>query len=143
MFRVYLFALEGSLSKLDVLNQIYNIMLNITIPCRHNALSNLLIIGYLYKIIIIIYMFFSFEGGRIHYSDSGKGSVIVLLHGYLESAEVWNGFSEKLASAFRVITVDLPGCGLSDAISTNRQTSYLFRKSIAYLRVVSICSQIG
>jgi len=59
-------------------------------------------------------MFFSFTGGRIHYSDSGNGVVIVLLHGYLESSEVWNGFSEKLASSFRVITVDLPGCGLSD-----------------------------
>ena len=42
MFRVYLFALEGSLSKLDVLNQIYNIMLNITIPCRHNGLLQLI-----------------------------------------------------------------------------------------------------
>jgi pimeloyl-ACP methyl ester carboxylesterase len=73
-----------------------------------------LIIGYLYKIIIIINMFFSFRGGRIHYSDSGEGNVIVLLHGYLESAEVWNGFSEKLTSTFRIISVDLPGCGLSD-----------------------------
>jgi pimeloyl-ACP methyl ester carboxylesterase len=59
-------------------------------------------------------MFCSFRGGRIHYSDSGNGSVIVLLHGYLESSEVWNGFAEKLASEFRVISVDLPGCGLSD-----------------------------
>jgi pimeloyl-ACP methyl ester carboxylesterase len=59
-------------------------------------------------------MFFPFKGGRIHYSDSGKRRVILLLHGYLEEVEVWNGFSEKLASAFRVITVDLPGCGLSD-----------------------------
>jgi pimeloyl-ACP methyl ester carboxylesterase len=59
-------------------------------------------------------MFFSYRGGRIHYTDSGIGNVIVLLHGYLESSEVWNGFSEKLTSSFRVITVDLPGCGLSD-----------------------------
>jgi pimeloyl-ACP methyl ester carboxylesterase len=27
---------------------------------------------------------------------------------------VWNGFSGKLALSFRVISVDLPGCGLSD-----------------------------
>ena len=59
-------------------------------------------------------MFFSHKGGRIHYSDSGNGIVIVLLHGYLESADVWNGFAEKLALEFRVISVDLPGCGLSD-----------------------------
>jgi len=59
-------------------------------------------------------MFFSYKGGRINYSDSGYGKVIVLLHGYLESSEVWNGFAEQLGSEFRVISVDLPGCGLSD-----------------------------
>ena len=59
-------------------------------------------------------MFFSFKGGRIHFSDSGNGTPIVLLHGYLESSEVWNGFAEKLSSDFRVISVDLPGHGLSD-----------------------------
>jgi pimeloyl-ACP methyl ester carboxylesterase len=59
-------------------------------------------------------MFFSFRGGKIQYSDTGSGKVIVLLHGYLESAEVWSHFAEKLASKFRIITVDLPGHGLSD-----------------------------
>jgi pimeloyl-ACP methyl ester carboxylesterase len=59
-------------------------------------------------------MFFLYRGRRIHYTDSGDGAVIVLLHGYLESSEVWNGFSGKLALSFRVISVDLPGCGLSD-----------------------------
>ena len=59
-------------------------------------------------------MFFSYKGRKIHYSDSGKGKAIVLLHGYLESSEVWNGFAEKLGSEFRVILIDLPGCGLSD-----------------------------
>jgi pimeloyl-ACP methyl ester carboxylesterase len=59
-------------------------------------------------------MFFPYIGGRIHFSDSGKGVPIVLLHGYLESSEAWNGFSEKLSSDFRVISIDLPGHGLSD-----------------------------
>jgi len=59
-------------------------------------------------------MFFSYKGRRIHYSDSGTGEAIVFLHGYLESSEVWNGFAEKLGSEFRVILIDLPGCGLSD-----------------------------
>jgi pimeloyl-ACP methyl ester carboxylesterase len=59
-------------------------------------------------------MFFSFGSSKIYYSDSGKGTPIVLLHGYLESSEVWNGFGEKLAAKFRVISVDLPGHGLSD-----------------------------
>ena len=59
-------------------------------------------------------MFFSYRKGRIHYTDSGKGKVIVLLHGYLESSEVWGGLAEKLALKFRVVSVDLPGHGLSD-----------------------------
>ena len=33
-------------------------------------------------------MFFQYRGGRINYSDSGTGSVIVLLHGYLESSDM-------------------------------------------------------
>jgi pimeloyl-ACP methyl ester carboxylesterase len=63
-------------------------------------------------------MFFSYSGSRIHYSDSGEGKVIVLLHGYLESSEIWNGFASKLSSEFRVISLDLPGCGLSDVYGT-------------------------
>lgn len=55
---------------------------------------------------------------RIHYTDQGEGPVIVLLHGYLESLEVWNGFAEKLSAKYRVIAVDLPGHGLSDIYST-------------------------
>ncbi|TAL64325.1 MAG: alpha/beta hydrolase [Bacteroidetes bacterium] len=59
-------------------------------------------------------MFFLFRERKIYYSDSGNGSIIVLLHGYLESSEVWNGFEKKLTSKFRVISVDLPGHGRSD-----------------------------
>jgi pimeloyl-ACP methyl ester carboxylesterase len=58
-------------------------------------------------------MKFSFRGGELNYSDSGKGNTIILLHGYLESAEVWNGFGARLGESFRVISIDLPGHGLS------------------------------
>jgi pimeloyl-ACP methyl ester carboxylesterase len=70
-------------------------------------------------------MFLLFKGGRIHYSDSGNGIVIVLLHGYLESSEVWNGFKEKLASKFRIIAVDLPGHGLSDVYGETHSMEFM------------------
>jgi pimeloyl-ACP methyl ester carboxylesterase len=70
-------------------------------------------------------MFFAYKGGRINYSDSGRGHVIVLLHGYLESAEVWNGFAEELASKFRVIIVDLPGSGLSDIYGNTHSMEFM------------------
>jgi pimeloyl-ACP methyl ester carboxylesterase len=59
-------------------------------------------------------MFFPYKGRQIHFSDSGSGAPIALLHGYLESSEVWNGFAENLSSDFRIISIDLPGHGLSD-----------------------------
>ena len=46
-----------------------------------------------------------YNGGKIHYSDLGEGGdTIVLLHGYLESSDIWNGFAKKLAQKFRVIS---------------------------------------
>jgi pimeloyl-ACP methyl ester carboxylesterase len=63
-------------------------------------------------------MFFLFNGVKIHYTDEGKGIPVVLLHGYLESSEAWNGFARKMATRFRIISVDLPGHGLSDSFGT-------------------------
>jgi pimeloyl-ACP methyl ester carboxylesterase len=59
-------------------------------------------------------MLYLFRGRKIYYSDRGQGKILVLLHGYLESSVVWNGFAEKLADKYRIISIDLPGHGLSD-----------------------------
>ncbi|MDE5943971.1 MAG: alpha/beta hydrolase [Rikenella sp.] len=51
----------------------------------------------------------------VRYSDGGKGTqVVLLLHGYLESIEVWEEFAGMLGRNYRVICVDLPGHGFSD-----------------------------
>ncbi|MGD0583667.1 MAG: alpha/beta hydrolase [Bacteroidales bacterium] len=55
-----------------------------------------------------------FRGKKIFYSESGGGQVLILIHGYLETGESWNGFAKKLSDKFRVIVVDLPGHGNSD-----------------------------
>ena len=54
-----------------------------------------------------------FENSEIRYSDRGAGTPVVLLHGYLESLEIWNGFAGLLEDRFRVICPDLPGHGKS------------------------------
>lgn len=59
-------------------------------------------------------MDFEFDNGNIFYTDSGKGTVVILIHGYLESGEIWNSFAEKLSETYRVICIDLPGHGKSD-----------------------------
>lgn len=47
------------------------------------------------------------------YNDFGEGPCIVLLHGYLESGEIWEDFAKLLIGKFRVIIMDLPGHGES------------------------------
>ncbi len=70
-------------------------------------------------------MFQIYKGGRISYSDSGRGYPVILLHGYLESSETWNGFEEKLAGSFRVISIDLPGHGLSSIFSHTHTMEFM------------------
>jgi len=55
--------------------------------------------------------FAEFRKTKVRYSDKGKGRVIVLLHGFLESLEIFEEFSAKLSKGFRVIAIDLPGHG--------------------------------
>jgi pimeloyl-ACP methyl ester carboxylesterase len=86
-------------------------------------------------------MFFSYKGGRIHFSDSGSGTPIVLVHGYLESSEVWNGFAEKLSSDFRVISIDLPGHGLSDVYGEVHGMEFMataIKELIDYLEIKKV-----
>jgi pimeloyl-ACP methyl ester carboxylesterase len=62
----------------------------------------------------IMERYFKSEAGKVHFFDEGKGDPILLIHGYLESAEIWSGLSERLSKKFHVISVDLPGHGLSE-----------------------------
>ena len=51
----------------------------------------------------------------LHIADSGVGEkCVVLLHGYLESMYVWDDFAPLLTPKVRVITVDIPGHGISE-----------------------------
>jgi pimeloyl-ACP methyl ester carboxylesterase len=57
------------------------------------------------------------EGKRLAFTDRGEGDVIVLLHGYLESLLIWEDFSRELSRHFRVVSLDLPGHGLSETVT--------------------------
>jgi pimeloyl-ACP methyl ester carboxylesterase len=55
-----------------------------------------------------------FKNGNIQFSDTGKGRVVVLLHGFLGSHEIWEQTIINLSKSYRVIAIDLPGHGGSD-----------------------------
>lgn len=58
-----------------------------------------------------------FHTSSVHFDDLGSGKVIVLLHGYLETMDIWSEFAQQLAKTFRVITIDLPGHGKSGKVA--------------------------
>jgi pimeloyl-ACP methyl ester carboxylesterase len=51
---------------------------------------------------------------RLRYWDIGDGPAVVLVHGIGASVEYWRFTIEALRHDFRVIALDLPGCGKSE-----------------------------
>jgi pimeloyl-ACP methyl ester carboxylesterase len=62
-------------------------------------------------------MTFEFRGKNLHYKDDGTGNVIVLLHGYPESLNIWDDFTRDLSTSFRIVRMDLPGLGESESLA--------------------------
>lgn len=58
------------------------------------------------------------DGARVHYRDRGPrdAPVLMLLHGSNSSLFDWEPWSKILSDKFRVVTVDLPGHGLTGAV---------------------------
>ncbi|QJQ32687.1 alpha/beta hydrolase [Sphingomonas lacunae] len=60
------------------------------------------------------------DGARIHVRDSGgDGPAMVLLHGSNASLHTWEPLKRELAG-YRIVTLDLPGHGLTGATPTHR-----------------------
>ncbi len=57
----------------------------------------------------------AFKGGKIAYQCWGKGKPVILLHGFLESSNMWLEYGIALAKGRKVIAIDLPGHGSSDS----------------------------
>jgi len=55
--------------------------------------------------------FAEINGARLHYSIGGKGSPVVLLHGYAQTSHMWNPIMPLLAKDHTVIVPDLRGAG--------------------------------
>ncbi|MDO8377444.1 alpha/beta fold hydrolase [Phenylobacterium sp.] len=54
---------------------------------------------------------------RVHYRDQGRadGPTVVLVHGFAASLHTWEPWVARLAPDYRVISLDLPGHGLTRA----------------------------
>jgi pimeloyl-ACP methyl ester carboxylesterase len=60
--------------------------------------------------------FINYKDSKVRYKVTGNGQeIVVLLHGYLESLDIWQDFGENLSDFYTVISFDLPGHGQSEA----------------------------
>ncbi|MFC4741101.1 alpha/beta fold hydrolase [Flavobacterium ponti] len=57
-----------------------------------------------------------YKNTKIAYSETGKGTTIVLLHGFLENSTMWDTHIEVLAKRNRVVCIDLLGHGQTDCL---------------------------
>ena len=53
---------------------------------------------------------------NLNYTVSGKGSTIVLLHGFLETLDMWNDLIPKLSQNHQVVCIDLLGHGKTSCL---------------------------
>jgi len=54
-----------------------------------------------------------FNNQPVNYRIQGSGPWVVLLHGFLESLEIWTDLANFLSDKFTVLMIDLPGHGRS------------------------------
>ena len=57
-----------------------------------------------------------FKNTKISYTDSGKGAVVVLLHGFLENKHMWKEIIPVISRNKRVLAVDLLGHGHTECL---------------------------
>ena len=57
-----------------------------------------------------------FKNTKISYTDSGKGAVVVLLHGFLENKHMWKEIIPVISRNKRVLAIDLLGHGHTECL---------------------------
>jgi pimeloyl-ACP methyl ester carboxylesterase len=81
----------------------------------------------------------------VYCEEQGKGPVLVLLHGFCETCEIWADVAQKLSLNYRVIAPDLPGFGTRPILSdcfTIKQVGHAIADLLTALKVDQ-CILIG
>lgn len=72
------------------------------------------------------------NGTNIHFQDMGPrdAPAILMVHGLTDSLLTWNNWADRLKTRYRVITIDLPGHGLSRCMPEDRMNVAGFTETI-------------
>ena len=75
---------------------------------------------------------------KIAYTDSGKGTAMVLLHGFLENQHMWQVSIPEFSKKHRVITIDLLGHGQTESLGylhTMEDQADMVHDVLSHLRI--------
>ena len=79
-----------------------------------------------------------YKNTSISFSDIGKGTAVVLLHGFLENKTMWRELVPSLAKKNRVISIDLLGHGETDClgyIHSMEENAEIVNAILSHLRI--------
>jgi pimeloyl-ACP methyl ester carboxylesterase len=80
----------------------------------------------------------SIDGMELHWTERGSGSPVVVLHGLADSQLTWASVTARLAQRYRVIGLDLPGCGLSGRPDASYSLDWQARRVASWLDHVGL-----
>lgn len=71
-------------------------------------------------------------GVRMHYREQGKadGPTLLLVHGFSASLHTWEPWVERLGNEYRIVSLDLPGHGLTRAPAGYDASIEVFRDAV-------------
>ena len=87
------------------------------------------------------------DGRTVHYRDEGRQNTqtLVLLHGFMQNLDVWSSYVLSYMNHLRVITVDLPGHGLTNTFCDVHTTDFMagIVKEVLNAAGVEQCVMVG
>jgi len=66
-----------------------------------------------------------YKKAKIRFEELGQGNTLVLLHGFVESLDIFSEIADKLKDNYRIICIDLPGQGKSDLPDETLTIAYM------------------
>lgn len=95
--------------------------------------------------------YFTTAGGiTVHLCDTDDKHIVetdrktvILLHGYLETMYIWSEFANILKTGYRVITLDLPGHGLTDSAPEDENGESINSMEFCADVIKSVLDKIG
>ena len=87
----------------------------------------------------------TYKNTPIAFTSLGTGNPLILLHGFLESKEIWQEFAEKLSAKRQVICIDLLGHGQSGNVAEIHTMAEMAKavKSVLDERDIKKASLVG